>query len=127
MCSNNGGVDIEDIISNSVHSLKLKSQVLSDKCNKCKEEKPCLTLRNKDVYCKSCFMSTTLHKFKALLGKYRLIRDNDKVLIYYKGGHATTALLKFMRTCLDLDTPKKLRFQPLSLFIRDQNSLSKLS
>lgn len=59
----------------------------------------------------------TVHKFKALLGKYKLIRPNDKILVIYKISHPTTALLHFIRTGLDLETHKKLRFQVVVVFI----------
>lgn len=90
---------------------------LGSKCNKCREQTPCILLRGKDVYCRQCFISGTTHKFKSLLGKHRLINPNEKVLILHEPGHASAALLSFLRTGLDLDTPKKLRFKPVFLFI----------
>ncbi|KAJ8945153.1 hypothetical protein NQ318_001618 [Aromia moschata] len=96
----------------------------TDKCNKCRTEKSYVVLRRKDVYCKNCFLTGTIHKFKALLGKSRLVRPNDKVLIYHKIGHPSTALLHFLRTGLDLNTPKKIRFEIDVLFIEDQYQLT---
>lgn len=80
-------------------------------------EKSCVVLRGKDAYCKNCFLIGTIHKFKASLGKYRLIQTNDRVLVWYKVGHPSTSLLHFLRSGLDLMAHKRLRFQPLILFI----------
>lgn len=86
-----------------------------------------MVLRNKDAYCKECFLHGTTHKFKAQLGKSKLIRPLDKVLIHYRIGHAGTALLHFLRSGLDLDTPKKLRFEPIILFVYGNNTYNPLS
>lgn len=86
-------------------------------CNKCKEKNAVILLRQKDVYCKDCFLVTTIHKFKATIGKHRLIRPDDRVLIDHKIGHPSTALLHFLRSGVDLNTHKKLRFVPVVLFI----------
>lgn len=90
---------------------------LESKCNKCREQVPCILLRGKDAYCKKCFLNGTVHKFKALLGKHRLINPKDSVLVCHEPGHASAALLHFLRTGLDLETPKKLRFKLVFLFI----------
>lgn len=87
------------------------------KCNKCRLESPCVLLRSKDKYCKTCFLAGTVHKFKSLLGKHKLIRPLDKVLVIHKCGHPTSALLHFLRTGLDLETHKKLRFSVMVVFI----------
>lgn len=88
-----------------------------NKCNKCREESAYVVLRSKHGYCKNCFISGTTHKFKSLLGKHRIITQNENVLVYHKGGHASTALLHFLRSGLDLKTPKQLRLKPLFLYI----------
>ncbi|KAK9886028.1 hypothetical protein WA026_014814 [Henosepilachna vigintioctopunctata] len=124
MCSVNDAGDIEDLNNTGLLS-NFKYKVLAEKCNKCKDEKPCVILRKKDAYCKSCFLTSTVHKFKALLGKHKLIKDGDKVLVYYHGGHSGTALLHFLRTNLDLNSPKKLRFIPVCLFIEKHYFLSR--
>lgn len=90
---------------------------LESKCNKCREEIPCVVLRGKDAYCRRCFLSGTIHKFKSLLGKHHLIRPQDCVLVLHETGYASGALLHFLRSGLDLDTPKKLRLNPIFLFV----------
>nr|XP_023029119.1 cytoplasmic tRNA 2-thiolation protein 2 [Leptinotarsa decemlineata] len=115
----------DDVFENESDKLMpLEETILSKTCIKCRTEPPCIVLRDKDSYCEACFLAGTTHKFKALLGKSRLIRPKDRVLIYHKVGHPSTALLHFLRAGLDLSTPKKLRFEPVVLFIDDQYHLS---
>ncbi|XP_057654144.1 cytoplasmic tRNA 2-thiolation protein 2 [Diorhabda carinulata] len=101
-----------------------KSLKLFDLCNKCRSEKPRLVLRTKDAYCNNCFLSSTVHKFKAYLGKSHLIQKNDRVLVWHQIGHPSTSLLHFLRSGLDLSSSKKLQFVPIILFIDDQYHLN---
>ncbi|KAF2905089.1 hypothetical protein ILUMI_01073 [Ignelater luminosus] len=121
MCS--VGDDIEEQENNKFMQERPKLHLAKNVCMKC-ELKPNVVLHNKYPYCKSCFIKSTVHKFKALLGKSRLVHPNDNVLIYHRIGHPGTALLNFLRSGLDLTTPKKIRFKPIVLFIEDQYNLS---
>ncbi|CAH1102564.1 unnamed protein product [Psylliodes chrysocephalus] len=121
MCS----VGDDDYDNQAEKTMRKESGIkLSETCNKCRVEKSCVVLRGKDAYCKNCFLIGTIHKFKASLGKYRLIQTNDRVLVWYKVGHPSTSLLHFLRSGLDLMAHKRLRFQPLILFIDDQYHLN---
>ncbi|KAJ3646404.1 hypothetical protein Zmor_023993 [Zophobas morio] len=122
MC-NVGDDNFDDLENSKYMPAKEKISPFS-KCNKCREATPIVVLRSKDKYCKECFLSGTVHKFKALLGKHKLIRPNDRVLVVHRCGHAGTALLHFIRTGLDLGTHKKLRFEPVVLFVEDHSHLS---
>lgn len=83
-----------------------------------------MVLRSKHGYCRNCFILGTTHKFKSLLGKNRVLIPNEKVLIYHKGGHTSTALLHFLRSGLDLKTPKQLRIKPVFLYIDGKSFIS---
>lgn len=87
------------------------------KCNKCKEENPCIVLRNKYGYCKTCFLNSVTHKFRSYLGAIRISYTNDKILILHKGGHQTTAMLHLLRTGLNQSQYKKIKIQPIVLYI----------
>ena len=43
-------------------------------CQKCKVAKPILTIKQKDVYCKMCFLHNCNHRFRSTLGKNKAIR-----------------------------------------------------
>lgn len=101
-----------------------KFKLDDNKCNKCRASTPSIVLRGKDAYCQACFLAGTTHKFKAFLGKHRFVYPNDKVLVYHTEGHPSTSLLHFLRSGLDLSTPKKLRFEPVVIYIEDKIDLS---
>ncbi|VEN58001.1 unnamed protein product [Callosobruchus maculatus] len=100
-----------------------KQVTTSKTCNKCKTAEPQLVLRGKDAYCKSCFLEGVTHKFKSTLGKSKLIRPRDRVLIVYEDNGNSTALLHMVRNGLNLSTPKKLNFIPVVVFVEDQYHL----
>lgn len=93
-------------------------------CKKCNNLQANIILRGKDAYCKVCFLAVTTHKFKGYLGKHRFVRPNEKILIVYKPGHPITAMLHMIRTGIDLSTHKKLRFNPIILFIEESIDMS---
>ncbi|CAH0555444.1 unnamed protein product [Brassicogethes aeneus] len=101
-----------------------KITLANTKCNKCRENDPIVVLRSKDAYCEACFLAGATHKFKALLGKHKLIRPNDKVLIHHQIGHPSTALLHFLRCGLDLTTHKKLRFDVIFVYVEDNSQFT---
>ncbi|XP_076266660.1 cytosolic thiouridylase subunit 2 isoform X2 [Rhynchophorus ferrugineus] len=123
MCS--VGDDFDNNDEESQNHMPQLVKLSSDlKCNKCRETTPVVLLRGKDAYCKNCFLIGCNHKFKALLGKSKLIRPNDKVMISYEIGHPSSALLHLIRSGLDLNTPKKLRFTPVFVYLEDQYHLT---
>nr|XP_022917633.1 cytoplasmic tRNA 2-thiolation protein 2 [Onthophagus taurus] len=103
-----------------------KKLSLQDKtCVKCKTNRSVILLRSKDCYCKECFVNGTLHKFKAFLGKLRLSRRDEKVLVSYKTGHVTCTLLQFLRNGLDtMAEQKRLKFQPIFIYVEKNYHLS---
>ena len=100
-----------------------KTQVtnLDDKvCQKCKTERPVLTLRKKDVYCKACFLTNCNHKFRSTLGKNKAIKPKDRILVAFSGSQGSLAVLKLIRNSLeDENNPKKVNYTPHILIIDD--------
>ncbi|XP_017879567.1 cytoplasmic tRNA 2-thiolation protein 2 [Ceratina calcarata] len=62
-------------------------------CKKCGCQETYISLRSKNNYCKTCFLTMTTHKFKAALGKSKLMKLNDWVLIGHSGKVNSTVLL----------------------------------
>ncbi|KOB64059.1 Cytoplasmic tRNA 2-thiolation protein 2 [Operophtera brumata] len=92
-------------------------------CNKCNSASS-IILRKKDHYCNDCFLICTNHKFRACIGKNKIMSKNDKVLISASGGPGSTALLDLVHYGLSLDIHKKLRIVPFVLHILpDVNTL----
>nr|XP_033798911.1 cytoplasmic tRNA 2-thiolation protein 2 isoform X2 [Geotrypetes seraphini] len=85
---------------------------LEQKCMKCKERSAVLIIRIGDAFCKDCFKEYFVHKFRAMLGKKRLIYPGEKVLLALSGGPASSSMFQQVQEGLSRDAPKKLRFVP---------------
>lgn len=87
-------------------------------CKKCNSPKTVI-LRQKDYYCDECFMTNTNHKFRACIGKSKILSPNENVLICFSGGVASTVLLDLIHFGISLDNTKKLRIIPFILHLLD--------
>ncbi|CAG6018218.1 unnamed protein product [Menidia menidia] len=54
---------------------------VSKKCVKCKEGRAAVVIRVGDAYCRNCFRDSFVHKFRAMLGKTRVIFPGEKVVV----------------------------------------------
>ncbi|KAJ7986064.1 hypothetical protein DPEC_G00346930 [Dallia pectoralis] len=90
---------------------------VSKKCFKCKESTAVLIIRAGDAFCRCCFKEYFIHKFRAMLGKNRVIFPGEKVLLAVSGGPASSSMLSQVKEGLSQDAPKKLRFVPGIIFI----------
>ncbi|XP_068200967.1 cytoplasmic tRNA 2-thiolation protein 2 [Palaemon carinicauda] len=119
MCS----VDPDEIVemTRATGGLDLSSGNVT--CRKCNTEKAVVVLRMKDAYCRECFLSYFVHKFRSTIGKSKQIRLGDQILIATSGGVSSSALLHLVREGLDESSHKKLRFEPACLYI-DESCLS---
>ncbi|XP_076283903.1 cytosolic thiouridylase subunit 2 [Lasioglossum baleicum] len=88
-------------------------------CKKCGSEQVEISLRNKCEYCKPCFLSASMHKFKAILGKSKSMRPTDSVLIAHSGKTNSTALVQLIKNNANESSCKKLRFKCKILYIDD--------
>ncbi|XP_031665592.1 cytoplasmic tRNA 2-thiolation protein 2 isoform X2 [Oncorhynchus kisutch] len=87
---------------------------VSKKCVKCKENTAVLIIRAGDAFCRGCFKEYFIHKFRAMLGKNRVIFPGEKVILAVSGGPASSSMLS---QGLSRDAPKKLRFVPGIIYI----------
>ncbi|KAK3509915.1 hypothetical protein QTP70_019394, partial [Hemibagrus guttatus] len=94
------------------------------KCMKCKEGIAVLIIRVGDAFCRGCFKEYFIHKFRAMLGKNRVIFPGEKasidikqVLLAVSGGPASSCMLAQVQEGLSRDAPKKLRFMPGIIYI----------
>uniref|UniRef100_A0AAZ3SKQ9 Cytoplasmic tRNA 2-thiolation protein 2 n=1 Tax=Oncorhynchus tshawytscha TaxID=74940 RepID=A0AAZ3SKQ9_ONCTS len=87
------------------------------KCVKCKENTTVLIIRAGDAFCRGCFKEYFIHKFRAMLGKNRVIFPGEKVLLAVSGGPASSSMLSQVQEGLSRDAPKKLRFVPGIIYI----------
>ncbi|XP_069544193.1 cytoplasmic tRNA 2-thiolation protein 2 isoform X1 [Brachyistius frenatus] len=89
----------------------------SKKCVKCKEASAAVVIRAGDRYCRSCFQEFFIHKFRAVLGKTRVIFPGEKVLLAVSGGPSSCSMLRQVQEGLSHTAHKKLRFSPGLVYI----------
>ncbi|XP_023980568.1 cytoplasmic tRNA 2-thiolation protein 2 isoform X2 [Physeter macrocephalus] len=82
------------------------------KCVKCKEGLPVVVIRAGDAFCRDCFKAFYVHKFRAVLGKNRLVFPGEKVLLAWSGGPSSSSMLWQVLEGLSRDSAKRLRFVP---------------
>ncbi|KAM4614366.1 cytoplasmic tRNA 2-thiolation protein 2 [Discoglossus pictus] len=94
-----------------------RERKLGQTCMKCKEASAVLIIRVGDAFCKSCFKEYFVHKFRAMLGKNRVVFPGEKVLLGFSGGPSSSAMIQQVQEGLSRKAPKKLRFLPGIVFI----------
>ncbi|XP_065205039.1 cytoplasmic tRNA 2-thiolation protein 2-A [Planococcus citri] len=94
---------------------------LSTGCKKC-TEKADVVLQKRHSYCKSCFLVLVSHKFRSTLGKTKLIKHQDRILVVSYGDSNSTALLHLLEKGMSENNHKRIKFHPMVLFI-DETAL----
>ncbi|XP_054054826.1 cytoplasmic tRNA 2-thiolation protein 2 isoform X2 [Rissa tridactyla] len=95
-------------------------------CMKCGQGTAALVIRLGDAFCRDCFREYFVHKFRAMLGKNRVIFPGEKVLLALSGGPASSAMLRQVQEGLSRETAKKLRFIPSLIYV-DEGAVRGLS
>ncbi|XP_037321767.2 cytoplasmic tRNA 2-thiolation protein 2 isoform X1 [Pungitius pungitius] len=90
---------------------------VSKKCVKCKEGTAAVVIRAGDAFCRVCFKEYFIHKFRAVLGKNRVIFPGEKVLLAVSGGPSSCSMLSQVQEGLSQNAHKRLRFLPAIVFI----------
>ncbi|XP_057311743.1 cytoplasmic tRNA 2-thiolation protein 2-like [Hydractinia symbiolongicarpus] len=117
--------DVNEDKLNAEQMLQKKKKVLvGSTCMKCKENKAIVVIRVNDPMCRSCFLVYVTHKFRSTLGKARLIKPNDKVLLALSSGHSSMAMLHLVNEALSESAHKRLKFEPGVVFIDERDVLS---
>ncbi|XP_049642256.1 cytoplasmic tRNA 2-thiolation protein 2 [Suncus etruscus] len=87
------------------------------KCVKCKTGQPVVVIRAGDAFCRDCFRAFYTHKFRAVLGKNRLIFPKEKVLLAWSGGASSSSMVWQVLEGLSRDSAKRLRFVPGVVYV----------
>ncbi|OTF71931.1 cytoplasmic tRNA 2-thiolation protein 2-like protein [Euroglyphus maynei] len=110
----------EKTVSNIVFHRFRKKLVESNyqlNCRKCQQNQGTILLQKKDVFCNNCLIDHCTKTFRSTLGKSRLIKSEDRILVGFSGGLSSVALVDLIRRGLDEEQFQKLRFIPYLLFI----------
>ncbi|KAM4615349.1 cytoplasmic tRNA 2-thiolation protein 2 isoform 2-T2 [Polymixia lowei] len=95
----------------------------SKNCVKCKEAPAAVVIKPGDAFCRGCFKDYFIHKFRAMLGKNRIIFPGEKVLLAVSGGPSSSAMLNQVQEGLSQNAHKKLRFIPGIVYIDEGAAL----
>ncbi|KAI5754245.1 hypothetical protein M8J77_007073 [Diaphorina citri] len=123
MCSNNSGCGTNEDLIPEEEKLEIKADKLCPRCNTNNGE---VVLRLKDIYCKACLLQYLNHKFRAALGKSKMMRPQDKVLVAFSGSHSSMALLHLLQEGMQLSSHKRILFSVCAIYI-DDCSISQVS
>ncbi|XP_061819663.1 cytoplasmic tRNA 2-thiolation protein 2 isoform X1 [Nerophis lumbriciformis] len=96
---------------------------VSKKCVKCKEVLAVVVIRAGDKYCRDCFDQYFRHKFRAMLGKNRIIFPGEKVLLAVSGGPSSSSMLHQVQEGLSQSAHKRLRFLPGIIYVDEGGAL----
>ena len=66
---------------------------------------------------RDCFLAYFIHKFRSTIGKSKQIHPGDRILVGLSGGTSSTALLHLIKEGLQETSHKKLRFDPVFLYV----------
>lgn len=91
-------------------------------CKKC--EGPAYVLIQKEhSYCKPCFYENVNHKFRSTIGKSKLVKKGNRILLAVSGGASSSVMLQLTREGLSLENQhRRLQFIPSILHI-DESAL----
>ncbi|KAL2300111.1 hypothetical protein Nmel_012071 [Mimus melanotis] len=88
-------------------------------CMKCGQGTAALVIRVGDPFCRGCFRDYFVHKFRAMLGKNRVIFPGEKVLLAVSGGPASSAMVRQVQEGLSREAAKRLRFVPGLVYVEE--------
>ncbi|NWV34256.1 CTU2 protein, partial [Grantiella picta] len=91
-------------------------------CMKCKQSTAALVIRVGDPFCRGCFREYFVHKFRAMLGKNRVIFPGEKVLLAVSGGPASSAMVRQVQEGLSREAAKRLRFIPGLVYVEGEGA-----
>ncbi|CAJ1066556.1 cytoplasmic tRNA 2-thiolation protein 2 [Xyrichtys novacula] len=113
---------VDEVYSDHLERAAVPS--VSKKCLKCKEAAAAVVIRAGHSYCRGCFREYFIHKFRAMLGKNRIIFPAEKVLLAVSGGPSSCSMLSLVQEGLSQSAHKKLRFLPGIVYIDEGGAIS---
>ena len=118
--------EIEGVPCKLESKLSVETASKGRPCMKCSNNLAVAIVRSNDPLCKPCFLAYFTHKFRATIGKARVIRAGERVLLAFSGGPSSSAMLHLVTEGLGDKAAKKLRFEPGIAFI-DEGKIYKQS
>lgn len=92
-------------------------------CRRCGSCRPYIIIDKVHLECRECFLESCNKKIRSAIGKSKLVRNNDAILIAYSGGASSCALLDLIKNSMDSDTRREQKFRPSILHIDTESVL----
>lgn len=93
-------------------------------CKRCGSD-PFIILDKVHIECRACYLESCNKKLRSTIGKTKLLRNNDPILIAYSGGQSSRALLELIKNSIDSSTShRQQKFRPSILHIDMETSLT---
>lgn len=107
-----------DCGENSQSHVPLDGLTISElkSCRRCGAE-PFVTIDKVRIECKQCFLEFCNRKFRTTIGKSKLVKNNDCILLAYSGGPNSTALLDLIYNSMRCETRREQKFRVKVLHI----------
>lgn len=93
------------------------------RCRKCTAA-PFIVLDKVHVECQSCFLESCNRKIRSTIGKSKLLKNNDPILIAYSGGPCSAALLDLIRGSMEYEARREQKFRPSIIHVDTQSVLN---
>jgi len=94
----------------------------SRSCRKCGGT-PYIILDKVHIHCKECFLEFCNRKIRSTIGKSKLVKNNDPILIAYSGGPSSCALVDLIWNSIQSTTGRQQNFRPSLLHVDVQSLL----
>lgn len=91
-------------------------------CKKCGAS-PYVVLDKVHIHCRDCFLESCNKKIRSTIGKSKLLRNNDPILIAYSGGPSSVALLSLIKNSIEYNVRREQKFRPSILHIDVSSAL----
>lgn len=117
MCSNCDDCHLKSAIVNEPDQVK--------RCRKCNSEQAFIVLDGVHVDCRKCFLESCNRKIRSTVGKSKLLKNNEPILIAFSGGPSSLALLDLVKNSIESEARREQKFRPSIVHIDTQSVLNR--
>lgn len=89
-------------------------------CTKCNSNPAFILLDKVTAECRTCFLESCNKKLRSTIGKSKLLRNNDSILIAHSGGQSSSALLDLIKNSIESQARREQKFRPSIIHIDTQ-------
>lgn len=89
-------------------------------CRRCGAE-PFIILDKIHIECQSCLLESCNKKLRSTIGKSKLMKNNDPILIAYSGSASSTALMDLIKNSIEFNFRREQKFRPSILHVDTQS------